>query len=573
MKDILDYINQNRPLKYFNVLLLFFLLNGIAAKANCRIDFSRDQINSLTESTERVLSGLKEPVIVEAYISREVPGEILSILLPLISQLEEMDRIGKNKLLLQIITPSSEAEMNMAQSRGIQGIPIEESSVDEIKQRLGYFGIYIQMGEKSSVISLVQDGQIIDNLEYQFLRELKKMIKTETAGSRLGFVHADGTMKTVRWQKQTDQDKNNLFGFRTLIEKDLGLLADIDLADTVNPDISILILTGMPQLSEIEKYNLDQFIMRGGNLLLMFKGFDFQLEQPDPRLVSLGLGAPGGGFATVPEEDLKVMNEWLSHYGFSVNGEILFEPELAAAADDIRGEFIQKVPNPSWAVYLKENGQIVGDLPSMSAVEQLILPWFSSINIHKNSQEAVTFTTLIQTSPKAIKRKASSLELRELIKIGSSPGDETLNEELPVAAFAQGKFKSLFSQENLPEGADKGIFRPGQAGGTQSSIILIGTPYLASDILLQNRTNAQIFRINLSFIENLIEAAYGDTDLIAARSKIRYLDTMVQTGKTFETIFSWFFILFIPMLLGIYGSIRLYHRNKRRGITEGVISE
>jgi len=572
MKDILDYINQNRPLKYFNVLLLFFLLNGITAKANCRMDLSRDGINSLSGSTEKVLSGLKEPVVVEAYISKEVPGEILSLLLPIISQLEEMDRIGEDKLLLQIITPSSESEIKLAESRGIQGIPIEESKVDEIKQRLGYFGIYIQMGEKSAVIGLVQDGQIIDDLEYRFLRELKKMMKTETKSS-LGFVQAEGTMKTIRWQRQADQDKNNLFGFRTLLEKDMGLITDVDLLDQVHPDIKVLILTGMPRLSEIEKYNLDQYLMQGGNLLLMLKGFDFQLEQPDPRLASLGMGSPAGGFATVPEENLKQVNAWLTHYGFSVNGEILFEPELAAAADDIRGEFIQKVPNPSWAVYLKENGHIMSSNPSMASVQQLIFPWFSSIGINKNMQELVTYTPLVHTSPRAIKRSASSLELRELAKVGSGPGDEILNEELPVAAMAQGKFKSLFDESNLPKEADSKTFRPGQSGGTQSTIILIGTPYLTSDILLQNRTNAQIFRINLSFLANLIETALGDTDLIAARSKIHYLDTLIQIGKTFELIFSWFFILFIPLLIGIYGIIRLYHRNKRRGISKGVLTE
>jgi len=572
LKDILFYINQNRPLKYFNIVLLFFLLNGIAVKTNCRFDLSRDQINSITDSSEKVLSGLKEPIVVEAFISKEVPGELLSILLPIISQLEEIDRIGGDNVLLHIISPSSETELNLAKSRGIEGIPIEESSVDEIKQRMGYFGIYIQMGEKSSILNLVQDGRIIDDLEYRFLREIKKMTKKDNE-SRIGFVQTDGSLKTIRWQRQTDQGKDNLFGFRTLMERDLGLISDVILSEPVHPGIQILILAGLPELSPIEHYHLDQFIMRGGNLLLMLKGFDFQLEQTDPRLASLGLGSPGGGFATVPEENLKNMNLWLSHYGFSIRGEILFEPELAAAADDIQGQFIQKVPNPSWAVYLKKTGQIQDSIPSLSSVEQVILPWFSSIDVMKSKQNQVQYKTLIQTSPAALKRNASSLELRELAKIGTGPGDEIIQEELPVAVYAKGKFQSGFSQDSLPEEAKADEFRSGQAGGTESSIVIIGTPYMVSDVLLQNRTNAQIFQINLSFILNLIEAAYGDTDLIEARSKIRYLDTLAQTDKTFETLFSWFFILSIPLIIGIYGAFRIFQRNKRRGLPEGVLSE
>lgn len=570
MKDILYYVNRNRPLKYFNVVLLFFLLNGIAAKSSCRLDLSRDRVNSLTESTQKVLSGLKDPVLVEAYISREVPGEILSLILPVISLLEEIDRIGKNNIQLRIFNPTTEEETKMANARGIQGIPIEESGPDEIKQRLGFFGIYLQIGEKSTVINLVQDGRIIDDLEYRFLREIKYLIKTDRS-SRIGFVTLPGSLETLRWNSPVDQRKDNLFAFRRITERDLGLMSDLNLKENIPSEIAVVIVTGLPVLSEIEKYRLDQFIMRGGSILFMLKGFEFQLQQTDPKLASLGLGGPGSGYATVPREELTRLNEWLTHYGISINGEILFEPDHAVAASDIRGQFIVPTPNPSWSIYSRESGNIKGIIPAMKNLEQLVFPWFSGISMSEKHQEGVHYSVLVESSRTAVKRSASSMDIKDVMKAGSSPGDILSNQNIPLAVHAKGKFQSYFSKRDLPADADPKTFLPSQTGGTESTIIAIGTPYMVSDILLRNESNTQIFRLNLAFIVNLIEAAFGDTDLIAARSHVQTISSLINTDKNFETIFKWFFIFTLPAILGIYGTLRLFRRNKRRGIPEGEL--
>jgi ABC-type uncharacterized transport system involved in gliding motility auxiliary subunit len=564
VRDILDYVNRNRPLMYFNVVLLFFLVNGLASRIGWRVDLSRDRINSLSDSTEKVLDRLEDPVLVEAYISKEVPGEILSMLHPVISQLEEIARQGGDTIRLRMTNPTSEEQMKRAEERGIRGIPIEEAKVDEIKQRLGFFGIYMQMGEKTAVLNLVQEGRIIEDLEYRFLRELKRMTRKERSGW-IGFARIAGGSETAQWTRYTDQRKDNLYGFRTLAEEDFGVLEDVDLAGSISPGIRLLIVTGLPRMGDVERYHLDQFILRGGNVVFLLKGFDFQMQESDPRLAQLGIGSPGGGYATVPEKELRDLNEWLGSYGITVNGEILFEPENAVAASDIEGKYVVPVSNPAWAVYSVENGDIFPD-PVTGRIEQLVFPWFSGLQIDRTHQKQVDYRVLVSTTESAIRRTVSGLDLRELRRVGSDPGDTAVMERVPVAVLAKGKFMSYFNPEEIPKGVDASLFRQAQVGGTESLMAVVGTPYMVSDLLLRSDQNAQIFRLNIAFLLNLIEGISGDTDLLDARSRVRRLDTMIPFDPEVETFFKWFFTLTIPGALAIYGAFRIAGRTRKRGL-------
>lgn len=562
---LIRFANESRPFLIFNAVLLFVLVNGVAAKLSCRADLSRDKLNSLTASSKEVMSRVEDPVLVEAYISTDVPGEILSLLHPVISQLEEFQRVGGDKVRVRIINPDSEEKRKLAESRGIQGMPLEEQKAAEVSTKLWYFGIYIQSGEKSALLGL-DDGRLLDELEYRLLKEIKRLTRKEQA-SGLGLVRVPGALEARRWQNIKDQSKDNLYGFRTFAERDSGPMADVTLADPVPSTVDTLILAGLPRMEDKEIYYLDQFLMRGGNLVFLAKGFDFQMQETDPQLARLGIGGPGGGLATVPEADLKSVNAWLGKYGITVNGEILFEPQRPAPAHDVYEKRIREVPNPSWAVYSREDGQIKDDLPAVRYARQVVMPWFSGLTLNEKAQPQARYYTLVESTGSAVRRTSSQMDLREMLKVGQK-GD-TFVEPRPVAAMTRGRLTSAFSPDTIPKGVDKATFRAGQTGDTVSSVLVVGTAYLVSDMLLKNEINLQMFRINWAFLSNLIEAARGDNELAAARARVRTLDFLRDTPRFFEIIFSWFHVLAIPGILAVYGTLRLLRRNRRRGLEGG----
>ncbi len=570
---ILGNYNRSRVFLYANVLGAFVLVNLAGNRLNCRMDLSRGGMNSLSASTEKVLQRLKEPLLVEAYISQNVPGEILGKLNPLISLLYEIDRTGGDRVQFRLINPVSPDEQKLAEARGIQGIPVEEARVDSSSVRLGFFGVYLQLGDKNAVLSLVGDGDIVQDLEYRFLREVKSMLRTRTS-SGIALVSAQGTTEIRPWRQYADQTKDNLYAFKRLLEQDLGQIEEVGLADPVPVTVETLLLVGLPRLEDRELYHLDQFIMRGGSLVCMLKGFDFQLEQQDPRMAQMGLGGPGGGFATVPEEELRALNEWLGAYGVTVNGEILLEPEVAVAARDIEGQYVVKVPNPAWAFYARETGHIIGTNAAVLPIEQIVFPWFSGLDVKEALQPDARFSVLVQSSESAIARQSTALGLKELQNLGQAGTDRAVGRQVPLAVYAEGKFRSRYANRELPEGIDRAGFIARQGGQTGSKLVVIGTPYLVADILLKNELNLQIFEINKAFLANLLEVAAGDTDLLETRARVKTISQLdnfalifgPNLGATLEALFMWFHILFVPVALAIYGTMRLFGRNRRRGL-------
>ncbi len=574
LKEIAAWLNSNRIFVYANLVLLFFLINGVAAASGCRFDFTARRVNSLSESTAQVLAKMSDPILVEAYISQDVPGEIQSGIEPLLGTLREIDRVGGDKINLAIIDPDSEESRKQAEERGVRGLPIEQRKDAESNVRVAYFGVFIQQGETSELLNLIEGEWFVQDLEYRFLRLLKKLGREGDAQSGIAFLQAPGLSGATPWQQQQDQNKDNYYGFRTVLEDEQGRVQDLNPADPIPAGVETLLMIGLPRFEEIENYHIDQFLMRGGNLIVMAKGFEFQMQEPDPRTAQFGLGGNTGiGFAAVPGEDLQRFNEWLGRYGVVVNGEVLFEPRQGMPIYDLFGQFVRQFPYAAWPVYARDLGNIVSDHPALAPIEELVLPWTSSLDLREAVQPNVSFEVLIRSTTEAVRRDSASLDYGPVAEVGSGAGDLRTGEEAPMAVLARGKFQSAFSQDTLPEGADAARFRPGQIGDTSANLVVIGTPYLVSDLLLRNQAGLQVFSINRAFVLNLLEAVQGDTDLIAARSRVPALARISPIfpesptlQAAFESLFTYVHVLAIPIILAIFGTLRLLRRNQRRGL-------
>lgn len=570
MKSLHKILNS-KDFIFINVIVLFILINAIGYSCNFRLDLTKEKINTVSESTERILNKLKLPLLLEAYISKDIPGQILSQLQPIFYQLEDIQRIGGDKVRVKIINPTTEELKNLATKRGIQGIPIEEAEIDKASVRLGYFGIYLQYGDKTTSFSLVEQGGIISNFEYILLKEIKKLITTEeNKESGIGYVKVDGTLDFRRWQSRLDMDKDNLYAFKNFIEKEIGTIREIQLNEPIPETIETLMIVGLPKFTKKQELYIDQFILRGGNLLLMLKGFDFHITPPNPQLLQMGISSGVGGFVSFPEE-IDRLNEFLNRYGLEIQKRVILEPQLAAPEMDVLGQYFGRYPNPSWAVYSQEYENIDKTNELTKNISYVIVPWFSDISYNSDVQPNVQYKILIQSSPNAVEKKEIALNLKELQSVGKKE-DSFVSKSLPIMVLAKGKFISGFKDEyennrlELEENLKKN-FRVGQLGNTESKIILIGTPYLVSDIFFRNEANLEYFKINMIFINNILEFLQGDTDLISVRSKVATVPFLrIQFDKGLEMIFSWFHTLFIPVLLGIYGFIRLRKRYRKQGV-------
>ena len=350
--------------------------------------------------------------------------------------------------------------------------------------------------------------------------------------------------------------------------KELGTIDSVSLDAPVPAKIQTLLLLGLPELEDLGAYHLDQFLLRGGNLLCMLSAFRFEIRSPDPRLARFGLSGVGGGslgMATVPREELRALNAWLSKYGITLRNEILFEPRQAMPVWDFQGQFPRQILYPAWALYSRETGNIIGKDLAMDSIEQLVFPWFSSLDLQEAKQTGLKFQVLVRSSSQAISRPSANLSYTEVQRT-SQNAKEFLGRQAPLAVLAKGKFKSAYKLEELPSGADRALHLKEQVKDTNSHLVVIGTPYLVSDILFRNQLGANIFSLNNAFLLNLIEALGGDKDLAEARSRQRTLATLIVKSEWLQSMISWSFSLFLPLGIGLWGAWRIRERSRKRGL-------
>ena len=563
-------IIQTQAFLYCNLLVLFFLLNGICARSAWRLDLSRDQINSVSESTARVFQALDEPVLIEAFISKEVTGEISGETQLIFNTLYEMDRVAGEKLKLLIYNPDHEDLRNKAQERGIQGVQIAQQKEIESSVRLGYFGLYVQKGEQSTVIPLLDGNWFVKDLEYRLLREIKSFGRGGEYKSNIAFAMATGSPEIYAWTRQQDQNKDNFYGFKNTLSKELGAVDSIELNLPIPARIQSLILMGLPELAEKEIYNLDQFLMRGGNLICMFSSFEFTMQLANARPNPYVLGGSGKtlGRASIKEKELAALNEWLGKYGITLRGEIIIEPSQPMPIWDFKGSFPKQILYPAWAVYTREAGNIVAKDPALKGIEQLVFPWFSSLDVKNAKQAKLKFHNLVQSSSRAVSLKSTSLDYSEIQRMSQSAND-FIGRQVPLAVLASGSFKSAYSKANIPndKDIDKSLHRSEQLVDSTSNLLVIGTSYLLSDVLLQNQIGIKIFSLNNSFLLNLLELVEGDTDLADARGRQSTISTLIVSSSFVSSFISWTFSLGLPLLIGIFGVMRLVNRNKKRGLS------
>lgn len=148
-------------------------LTTLATQVRTRWDATSERIHSLSADTRKLLESLdpKRPVLIQAYVSPEVPRAYLAARRNLISTLREFDAAGGEGLHTRIIetvkyTPEAREALERYNIRPYR-IPVteESSSVNEI-----FLGLVFQTGGEEFVIPFLDRGL---PAEYELMRSIR----------------------------------------------------------------------------------------------------------------------------------------------------------------------------------------------------------------------------------------------------------------------------------------------------------------------------------------------------------------------------------------------------------------
>ncbi|WCL48424.1 GldG family protein [Leptospira sp. GIMC2001] len=539
------------------IVLFFFASNYLMSSFNCRLDISKSGRFQLTDSTKKIVNELQETVYIDAYYSSDIPAEYKARITLAQEILKEIQSVNSNKVKLRFYDPdSSESDKERAIELGIEPQTLQKIEMSSAQVKSAFLGVSLTMGKLSETIPVVF---FAEEVEYQILSNLKKMIrKQKNASSGLGIIVEEGSLDAPQPGPRSGKDTFGVFVYQAFAPEYGSVFSFGVNEDPLPEDLDTVLIVGSPELTDLGRYHIDQFLMRGGNLLIFAKSMDFNLQSPS-QMGQLTMGSQG--FAQ-PVQNISGYNEFFSHYGFSVNTDMVFDKVNSMPMGPIvqteQGGF-GRYHYPLWVLVGNEADNFSTSNPITRDQEILLLPWVSSLEMLSSKQPNVVIEPVIKSTASAF-RKADYLFIgeKEVAKMDNLPDGEEYN----LALHLKGKFISYFKDKTLPQFANQTDFKESNDEGTESNIFVMGTPYLVSDLLILREFRELYQGANVPFLMNLIDIVQGDEDLVLARSKKPAFESLKTFSPSEEWVFSILNIFALPFLIGIFAIVRLKSRNQ-----------
>jgi ABC-type uncharacterized transport system involved in gliding motility auxiliary subunit len=250
------------------LLALAVLFLGIIMLSNLglrgmRIDLTQNRLYTLSPGTKQVLAELKEPVNLYFYFSRDAAAKQSPLIMPYATRvrefLEETTARSAGKIRLHVIDPQpfSEDEDHAAEA-GLQSLQTGEAGGESL-----YFGLAgtNSTDGRASIPSFTPDRE--EFLEYDVAKLIQELASPKkTVIGLMSSLPMQGQFNPMTGQMGETwpilSQIQQLFTVRTLT-------TDID---HIDKDVDVLMVVHPKQFSPKTLYAVDQFVMRGGKLLL-----------------------------------------------------------------------------------------------------------------------------------------------------------------------------------------------------------------------------------------------------------------------------------------------------------------
>jgi ABC-2 type transport system permease protein len=342
----------------------------------------------------------------------------------------------------------------------------------------------------------------------------------------------------------------------------------------VPSDVDVLVLVGPQSLTDKDRYAVDQYLMRGGSVVVA--AGNYTLGQPDQMSGSLKLQPVENGLA-----------DMLASYGVQVDKSLVMDPQnepFPVPVERKVGQFsvreIQAMPYPFF-VDIRSDG-MAKDSPIVSRVPSVTLNWASPVTVDQEKNKNRKVTTLLKSSPNSWLRTSADIQPnpQQFGQLGFPVEGERASR--PLAVAIQGSFDSFFkgkpsplSQPDAPQPT-----QPGQqpqptatpqaqtastieASPDTARLVVVGSAEFLDDIVFQISSNLTQDRYlnSLQFLQNAVDWSVEDLDLLTIRSRGSYAHVLAPLNNQQQTF--WEALSYILAALAL-GGIALAWTVRRR---------
>lgn len=470
-------------------------LNIIASRLFVRLDATDEHVFSLSSGTKRILDKLEGDVTAKLYFSRsqkDLPVVIKTYATRVEEVLHEYASKSGGKLRVEVIDPKPDTDdEEWAQKYGLNGVRLPKG--DQL-----YFGVVLLAGAKEVAIPYL-DPRREEFLEYDLSEALLNAFKKDTP--KIGVMTSLPLMGGMGepWVIVNELRRNF-----TVSEVSPS-------AKEIPDDLKVLLVLHPKGFDDGALYAIDQFLMRGGRLIVAVD------PMSRTELQLSGNGMQGGHLPQVSSDLDKLFKAWGVEYDKSqLVGDLLHATKINAGGMVTDYPYFMTLMEKSFA----STSVITSNLRQMMIGEP------GAIALGKNAP-GLTLEPLITTSKESgagSAEMAAFMPPQELAKSLKIDGKERV-----IAGLLKGTFKSAYTQAPAPTGSTGSDVAPAkpfkaQADGEGSVLIIADVDFLADQnsvdkMPIGNQMMVRVLNDNLNFLINAADFMGGSPDLIAIRSR------------------------------------------------------
>ncbi len=496
--------------------VILLLVNAVSRNLLSRftLDLTEEGLYSLTPGTKNILGSIADPVTLKFYFSRTDGAKFPAISVygtRIADLLRQYERHSGGKLRVEIYDPRPDSEEeDWAQKYGLTPIPTRTDD----RLFLGLAGVS-SAGEEQS-LPLFNIGRQ-ESLEYDITKLVYSLNnpKKPVVGI-LSTLNLKGSGVPPMMARSMPQANEQPWFFYTQLEQ-LAVVKEVKTdAAEVEADVNVLLVIHPKKLAEPTLYAIDQFVMRGGRLIVLQDPY-CQADGPDNQV---------GAMAADKSSDL---NRLLKSWGVEMTDDkVAGDTAIATRVNAGPGGDPQ-----SFVLWLTLSRDYLNREDfTTSALEHVVLPWSGPLNI--TPIDGVTVTPLLTTSKSAKLFSKAEFQFMgndiERLLHNYVPGGQ----ELVLGARISGHLKSSFpnggpSSATPPKANEHQtpVETPGhiaQSKEMANVVVLSDVDFLTDrySVQAQNFFGTQLVSFlndNQSLMQNLVENLSGNNDLISIRSR------------------------------------------------------
>lgn len=519
---LIAYGDQSAALNFSEVIEIVDTPLGIEARLrNLEYDLTSNiqRVVYGFQSLEAALASLEQPAKLTLYISSAtMPGSMAAVsatMQDLTAEIADANPDSVDFVLVDMSAPdTATSEQELFDRYQIQPVPTSFFSADSF-----YLHLVVEAGGEIQVI--YPSGDLSQ-------AEIRSAIEAALKRSSSGFLKVIGLWTPpAQTADQFGQQMPSLqqYGILERTLRDSYELRRVTLEEgRIGADVDVLALMSPHSLSDAQRYAIDQYVMRGGSLVVAAGHYRLGV---DPYAGTLLLDPNEGGIRGL-----------LESYGIIIGEGLVMDYQNAPfpmqTQRDVGDMIVTEIQALDYPFFIdvRPNG-LDADSPVVNSLPLVTMNWASPVTVDAASLADARVTTLIRSSDRswetAVANPQPDLELYP--EFGFPINDEFSS--FPLAIAVEGSFSSYFTDKPSPfETGEADASSDPEAAAAEpiglierspsgTRMVVLGSAEFVNDTVYQISANfaGDRFVSNLQLIANAIDWFTEDVSLASIRSR------------------------------------------------------